>query len=283
MRRFLIGGLAAALFVSAAPFVAAQGGGVARVPFPTRLEEGVTLQAVGRVTAVTPGQAEFTLSTGRVTLRVRADRRLRDNPNVRVGDRVRVQGDMVDNGLVEAEAIYIVDRGRPGGGGPGQGNSDFVNGQIRRFDRDSTEFVLDSSDDRNVRVSFNESTVFVRDGNVARPRDFRVGDTVRVIGRRIDRNEFRARRVVANARAGWVNNAIGEIISINGRTRTLEVDFDGEVWTVQARTAGIFRNNRRLEIDDLRVGQDIRVQGRGAGGRQVGAERIEVVRDQDRD
>jgi hypothetical protein len=89
--------------------------------------------------------------------------------------------------------------------------------------------------------------------------------------------------VVANARAGWVNNAIGEIVAINGRTRTLEVDFDGEVWTVQARAAGIFRNNRRLEIDDLRVGQDIRVQGRGAGGRQVGAERIEVVRDQDRD
>jgi hypothetical protein len=281
MRRFLIGGLTAALLLTAMPFAAAQVGTPGQRPFPTRLEEGVTVQAVGRVTAVSPGQAEFTLVAGRVTLRVRVDRR-RETDNVRVGDRVRVQGDMVDSGLLDADAIYIVDRGRPGGG-PGQGNSDFVNGQIRRFDRDSTEFVLDSSDDRNVRVSFNESTVFVRDGNVARPRDFRVGDTVRVIGRRIDRNEFRARRVVANARAGWVNNAIGEIVAINGRTRTLEVDFDGEVWTVQARAAGIFRNNRRLEIDDHRVGQDIRVQGRGAGGRQVGAERIEVVRDQDRD
>jgi hypothetical protein len=91
-----------------------------------------------------------------------------------------------------------------------------------------------------------------------------------------------ARRVVFGGKAGWTNNAVGEIIGIDGRQKELDVDFEGEVWTVRADKATFRRGGRRVELDDLRLGQDVRVSGSARGGRTVEATGVEVLRDTDR-
>jgi hypothetical protein len=53
------------------------------------------------------------------------------------------------------------------------------------------------------------------------------------------------------------------------------------VWTVKLNTASIRRQGQRMELDDLRLGQDIRVTGATRGPKTVEASLVEVVRNID--
>jgi hypothetical protein len=101
---------------------------------------------------------------------------------------------------------------------------------------------------------------------------------VRVIGRRVG-NEFRARRVVYGGQPGWAEGGIGEIVSLDARDKEAEVDFDGDIWTVRLGNAQIGgRGGQRGDIDDLRLGQDVRVFGTARGAKALDATRIEPAR-----
>jgi hypothetical protein len=276
MRKQALWALAAAAFFAAAPVALAQLPG--RIQTPLLQEEGVEVQAVGHVQSV--GNGFFTLVVRDMTFRVThrgnvgAVGRI-DDRNLRVGDRVRVIGNLADRERIQAEQLQILQRGRPGR----QPNT--VAGTIRRIERNQNLLVVDTNDG-NFRVTWNENTEFVRNSTRSGPAEFRVGDPVRVVGRRDGVGQMIARRVMFGGRPGWTNNSVGEIIGIDGRERELDVDFEGEVWTVRLTNAQIRRVGRRLDINDLRIGQDIRVAGTARGGRTVDASTVDVLREADR-
>jgi hypothetical protein len=141
-------------------------------------------------------------------------------------------------------------------------------------------FLTAAAPDTNLRVTWDEDVEFYRNTTRSGPGEFRVGDRVRVVGRR-QGNEFRARRVVYGGQPGWTDGGIGEIVSLDARDREAEIDFDGEIWTVRLANAVIRRNQQRMDIDDLRLGNDVRVFGTARGQRAIDATRIEFARNID--
>jgi hypothetical protein len=265
------------LFLAAAAALALAAPAGAQVNLPgSPNEEGASIQATGIVQAATQQDA-FTLRVRGMSFRVLyqpgpGQRR----QEVRTGDRVRVNGDLTSADQIRADSVMVLQRGG-GGGGNGPRQSRTVTGTIRRIDRETKEMRVATSDGV-VRVQWNENTEFQRDTTRSGPREFFVGDAVRIVGRRGTDNEMVARRVLFGGRAGWANGGVGEIVGIDARAREIDVDFDGEVWTVRLGSAQLRRRDQRIQIDDLRIGQDVRVSGSGRGTRAVDASIVEVVR-----
>src|SRR5207302_676298 len=116
-----------------------------------------------------------------------------------------------------------------------------------------------------------------REGKECPRREFRIGDTVRVAGRRDGLNSITARRVIYGGPVGWTNGAVGQILSLDKRAHELEVDFDGDVWVVKTNAAVLRLDGRRADLEDLRLDQDVRVFGTGRGSKTVEATNVEVV------
>jgi len=259
---------AAALILTSCEPARAQAGGAAS-------EEGVEVQATGRV--VSPSQDNFTLEVRGMRFRVVHTPALgQRRAEVRQGDRVRVSGSLVSADQIRAETVTMLQRAS------GRRESTVVTGTIRRIDREQKEMRVATSDGV-VRVEWGENTEFVRDTVRSGPREFFVGEAVRVAGRRTAPNEMQARRVVFGGRPGWTTGAVGEIVGIDARSREIDVDFDGEVWTVRLGTAAIRRRDQRIQIDDLRIGEDVRVTGSGRANRTVDGTQVEVLRAGDRE
>jgi len=239
-------------------------------------EDSIQITAVGRVQSELTGNV-FTLQVRNLTYRVSySTRGIANRLDVNRGDRVRVVGEISGEAdRIMADQVTLVDRGR------GPVTSTVVSGTIRSIDRQGgLMFVTAAAPDTNLRVTWGDEAEFYRNSTRSGPAEFRVGDRVRIAGRR-QGNEFRARRVTYGGQPGWTDGGVGEIVSLDSRDKEAEVDFDGEIWTVRLNTATIRRNQQRIEIDDLRLGNDIRVHGTARGQRAIDATRIEIARDVD--
>lgn len=276
--------LAVASVAIAAPSVPAQV--FDRPPLSAGSGDTALINAVGRVIAVS-GNDNFTMEVRRMTFRVNWGQRARfGNTQVRVGDRVRVSGELVEADRIVVDSVDVVQRGGGGDGNGGPGQANVVSGTIRTLDREEQRMVLTTTGGGAVRVSWNEDTEFIRNTVRSGPREFRVGDAVRVVGRREGGNEVVARRVFFGANGGWANNRVGEIVGLDSRAREAEVSFDGQVIVVRLQNATIRRAGRELDLNDLRLGQDVRVAGTARGANAVDATLVEIVRagrDDDRD
>ena len=260
---------ATALFVTV-PSVSAQGIPIPPSGAPRSNNEAVQVAAVGRVQNESgPG---FTLQVRnliyQVTYGARASRTA-----VRRGDRVRVVGEITDMDSIVADTVLVLERGRE------QRSSTVLAGTIRNLDREGQGMTL-TTESGTTRVTWGEDVEFFRNSTRSGPREFRPGDRVRVIGR-MRGTEFNARRVVYGGQAGWVNGGIGEIVGLDARAKEAEVDFDGDIWTVKLGNATIRRQGQRADLDDLRLGQDLRVTGTARGSKTVEATSVEVARNVD--
>lgn len=235
------------------------------------VNEAVQVAAVGRVQSESgPG---FVLQVKNLTYRVTYGPRATNRTEVRRGDRVRVVGEITEADSIVADTVLLLERGRE------QRASTVLAGTIRNLDREGQGMTL-TTDTGTMRVTWGEDVEFFRNTTRSGPREFRPGDRVRVIGRQRG-NEFAARRVVYGGQAGWVNGGIGEIVSLDGRAKEAEVDFDGDIWTVKLNNATIRKQGQRAELDDLRLGQDLRVTGTARGNKTVEATAVEVARNVD--
>jgi uncharacterized protein DUF5666 len=271
MKPYLMGALAAALFVSAAPNALAGGvgapGGAGAAPSN---EDEVRVQVTGRVESVVDRESFDLVSKG-LRFRVASSPRFRaSETEVRRGDRVRVSGELERSDRILAYSVNIVERGRGGRA------SNALTGTIRTLDRTGERFTL-ATPGGNLRVVWDEDTEFIRNSVRSSPREFREGDSVRIIGRRNADGDIEARRVLSGGQAGWTNGGVGEIVSLDSRNQEAEVDFDGEVRTVRLNNAEIRARGRRGDLNDLRLGHDVRVTGTVRGG-NIDASLVELVR-----
>ncbi|MGV3722597.1 MAG: DUF5666 domain-containing protein, partial [Actinomycetota bacterium] len=278
MKHLTIAALAAlTLFPAKGAFAQNLPGGVQR----SNVEDSLQVTAVGRVQSELSSDV-FVLTIGNQTFRVSYSSRVAANrASVNRGDRVRVVGEITEAGRIVADQVQVLGRG-PGSGGPGRPGgpraSTVVTGSIRSIDRQGQLMFLSApAPDTNLRVTWDEDVEFYRNTTRSGPGEFRAGDRVRVVGRR-QGNEFRARRVIYGGQPGWTDGGIGEIVSLDARDREAEIDFDGEIWTVRLGNAVIRRNQQRMDIDDLRLGNDVRVFGTARGQRALDASRIELTR-----
>lgn len=242
-------------------------------------QEGIRLQAYGRVREVVDRDT-FTVTVNNMTFRVFAERgSLPPGQTISRGDTVRIFGDLREQERIHASQVQIVRRGGGGNDGRVSRQSRTVEGAIREIDRQGN-YVVVTVPAGNVRVNIDRDTNFLRDSRQSRLRDFKVGERVRVVGERSGINSIEARRIVFGGRSGWTNNAVGEIVSLDNRNREMEVDFDGEVWTVKVDRAA-FRGPgaSRFSLANLRLGQDVRVTGTASGNRTVNATAVELVRE----
>jgi len=244
-------------------------------------QASIEVTAVGEATSALSGNA-FTLRVRNMTYTVSyTTQGLRNRVEVRRGDTVRVVGEITEANRIMADQVQVLNRGGAGGGigGPSR-QSTVVTGTIRSIDRNGGVMFVNAPPDNNLRVTWGDDVEFYRNTSRSNPREFRQGDQVRIVGRRVG-NEFRARRVLYGGKAGWTDGAIGEVVGLDARDKEAEIDFDGEIWVVRLNNATIRRNNQRVELSDLRLGQDVRVYGTARGNRALDASRVEVVRNSD--
>jgi len=243
-------------------------------------DDGAKVQLFGRVRSAERGS--FVLAVRGMTFHVSAQRReVTSRQDVREGDRVRVFGDMLGGDHIDAEQVQIVERAhveqpaealRPSG----RMSPHTLTGTVREVDLKGRRMVV-AVPAGNLQVDVDEDTNYWRDGAQCHLRDFRVGDTVRVAGKRSAPNAITARKIAYGGPVGWSNGAAGEILSLDKRARELEVDFDGQVCVVKLGSAPIRVDTRRVEMDDLRLDQEVRVFGTARGANTVEASKVEVV------
>ncbi|MFN3651937.1 MAG: DUF5666 domain-containing protein [Armatimonadota bacterium] len=243
-------------------------------------EEGIRVQAYGRVREVVDRDT-FVIAVEGMTFRVFAQRgAVPAGRTISRGDTVRIFGDLKGTERIHANQVQFVrsggrddDRDRPV-----RGQSRTVEGTIREIDRQGN-YIQVTVPAGNVRVTIDRDTTFLRNGTASRLRDFKTGERVRIVGERAGLNAINARRVLFGGRAGWTNNAVGEVVGLDSRNREIDVDFDGEVWTVKVDRANFRGRGQQFGLNDLRLGQDVRVSGSSTGTRTVNATAIELVRD----
>ena len=240
-------------------------------------EDGARVQMLGRVRSA--DRESFTLTVKNMTFRVMADKsEVATRQNIREGDRVRVFGSLIAADRIDATQVQIVERAarEDERDERGRQGSRVITGTVREIQRDGSAMVL-TVPAGNLKVDLDEDTSFVRSGRSSSLREFRVGDPVRIAGRRSGLNAMTARRVIYGGTPGWANGAVGEIVSLDKRTREMEVDFDGEVWMVKLGNAPIQMGGRRVGLDDLRLDQEVRVFGTSRAAKTLEASNLEVV------
>jgi len=233
--------------------------------------EFIVIRTRGRVESIT-SQDRFVISSK--GLRFRVDYRATSGrSNLRVGDQVHISGQLVEQDRITAEELEVTQRGR------GDRSSTVLTGQIRSINRQTGRMSVETPRGP-VSVGYNTDTEWVRNNGRSRLDDFKVGDTVRIVGFEGRENVWRARRVIQGGRAGYATGAVGEIVSLDARNQEMEVDFEGEIWTVRLRGATLRRANRAVQLDDLRLGQDVRINGTArVSERRVDATSVDVLRD----
>lgn len=273
--------------LTAALALALAAGAAARAQFSGGLMNGLgedraEVALLGRVQTLGSLADSFTVQARTLSFRVSYSNRFAGTrPSLRRGDRVRVVGTLLETDRVTADSVVVLGRGdQAGGGAGGAGARSTIAGTIRRIDREARELRVATEKGDTVRVQWDDETDFLRDRVRSGPREFFQGDKVRITGRREGREEMAARRVVYGGAPGWTNGAEGEIVGLNARTREVEVDFDGEVWTIRTTGARLrSREDGQIDFDNLRLGQEIRVQGTARpSSRVVEAQRVDVVR-----
>jgi hypothetical protein len=248
-------------------------------PGPDSAEDGIQVTATGRVQALIAGGG-FTLLSRGMTFRVATERPAAapGRSDVRIGDRVRVLGELGAPDRIAADEVQILQRARGGGAASRE-----IVGTIRRVDLEERRIALSTSAGP-VRIEWDEETEFYRNSARAGARAFREGEQIRVQLRRGGVGENLARRIFMGAgpAAGWSPTAVGEIVGLDARNREMDVDFGGQVVTVRVRSATFRRSGRPVELDDLRLGQDVRIGGSARGDRSIDATQVEIVRGPDR-
>lgn len=233
--------------------------------------EFIVIRTRGRVESISSPDRFVISSKG---LRFRVDyRQTSGRSNLRVGDQVHVSGQLIEQDRITAEELEVTQRGR------GDRSSTVLTGQIRSINRQTGRMSVETPRGP-VAVGYNTDTEWVRNNSRSRLDDFKVGDRVRIVGFEGRENVWRARRVIQGGRAGYTTGGVGEIVGLDARNQEMEVDFEGEIWTVRLRGATLRRANRPVQLDDLRLGQDVRITGTArAGERRVEATSVDVLRD----
>jgi hypothetical protein len=242
-----------------------------------REEDGIKIEIVGRVESLGAGDS-FTMTARRATFRVEAGRGAgvleRAAVRPRVGQRVRVTGELIPPDRIEPERVEILAGGlnRP---------SSVISGTIRNLSLANERMSL-VTPEGTVPVEWDQDTEFYRNRAESDARAFRNGEMVRVVGRRRGEGLVLARRVILGGEAvGWENNAAGEIVALDRRTQEAEIDFDGRVETVDLENASLRRRGQRIDFEDLKLGQDVRVQGTRRPRGPIVATSLDVVRQMD--
>lgn len=234
----------------------------------------VVVRARGRVESMT-GSDRFVLSSK--GMRFRVDYRPKDRRvNFRQGDQVHLRGALTEPDRITASELVVTERGRR------ERVSRTLTGTLSQVNRNTRRLVVDTAG-RKVTVVYNDRTEFFRNSGRGSATDFRVGEAVRIVGAPGADRVVVARRIYSGGRPGFTSGAVGEIVGLDARDQEIDVDFDGEVWTVRLRQATLKRANRRLQIEDLRLGQDVRVNGSARPDRNVDASAVEVLLDPSRD
>jgi len=251
-------------------------------------EDGVRVQVFGRVRSA--DASSFVLVAKNMTSHVQATRRNgTSRQDVREGDRVRVFGDLTAQDRIDAGQVQIVERAAAdeqaaSEGGPRRG----ITGTIKQIDRQANRMML-TVPAGNLRVDLDGDTTYMRSGQPARLSEFRTGESVRVVGERSGVNAITARRVVfgdtqtqtqtQTQTRTWTTGATGEIVSLDNRAKEMEVDFDGDVYTVKVGSAAIRHTDKQpIQFDDLRLEHQVRVYGTVRGTRTIEATKIEAIR-----
>lgn len=246
----------------------------------TQKEDGARIQAVGRVRDVDPQRATFTLRVRDMVFKVsQYIGKVEHNRPLRDGQRVRVFGDLVSQDRIEADKIEIPEGDRNDDRGS---KANTVSGVIRDINIGERRLTVEAALGR-VSVKYDDDTEFYFNDKPSGARQFKPGDTVRVVGRRTGLNSILARRILQGGRAGWVNGGVGEVVALDKRAQEIDVDFDGEVWVVRVNRARIRRGPANIQIDELRIGEDVRVSGTALTGKTVDATTVEVTHGRGRD
>jgi hypothetical protein len=193
-----------------------------------------------------------------------------------------------------------------------------VTGPIRRLNRDSATFLMDSdAGDRDISIQAENATFTGRD---TRPgirfglRDLREGDVVEVYGTWRDRSTIRADRVARTGlisadddrdyssdrdpydsrddrypnanRNAWARDSrtsdglTGTVSGATGNvTRTMKVRALGRTYSVEVpRDTRVYRNGRAVSVHELKDGDRVRIRGDWRGDR-LRADRVDAVTD----
>ena len=275
MKSLSVWAIAALVIVSAAPAALAQRAPETVLPArPNRQREGVDIVAVGRVQSLASADA-LNIAVRGMTFRVTYGAQLRgQRQNLKEGDLVRVTGELLDENRIDAEQIQIVGRGQ---GTPDDDSTGTISGIVLEARR----MTINTGAGRQ-NVIWDQDTQFIRNGVRSSARQFAAGDRVRVEGR-LTGNTIHADKIVqGTGRGGWTNGAVGQITRLDREQDEVSVDFGGETWRVKLADASLRRGGARITANDLRVGQDIRVDGVSAGERVVDAASVAVVDEPDR-
>jgi cytochrome c-type biogenesis protein CcmE len=192
---------------------------------------------------------------------------------MREGDRVRVEGSLIGTKLVEARRVLILSETRDSDLGSGE-----VVGRVTDIDRGRRRFSVEPDRGGTVRVEYDGGTS-VRGLDRDDPSRIREGDSVRVEGRWAARQMLVARRIDVRNRPDegreWRSGDRGRIESVDRRNRRLRVRFDRGTWDVDVRDAEILARGRRLGLDDLRSGDEVRIDGERRD-RAIRARRVQL-------
>jgi cytochrome c-type biogenesis protein CcmE len=241
-------------------------------------QQNPKIKIEGRARNVRDAGRRFVLDTGRERYDVEYPR---GGPgfgynvaNMRDGDRVRVEGSLIGNRLVEARTVVLLNPSNDGNLGSGQ-----VTGRVTDVDRSRRRFSVEPDRGSRVRVEYDSGTS-VQGLDRNDPSRIRDGDIVRVEGRFAARQMLVARRIdVRNQPDGdldWRSGDRGRIESVDRSGRRLRVRFSGATLNVDVRDAEIRGRDRRLNLDALRSGDEVRVDGERRG-QTIRANRVRLL------
>jgi Domain of unknown function (DUF5666) len=248
---------------------------LALLPAGAFLQRGDQIRIEGRVRNVREQGRRFVLETGRDSYDVEYPRGGAgfgfNVANLREGDRLRVEGNLVGTRLVEARKIQVLSRQEDDNLGSGS-----VSGRVSDVDVGRRRFTVQPDRGSSTRVSYDRDTT-VRGLDRNDPSRLRNGDRVRVDGRWAAREMLEARRIEVQDRSGpdsnWRSGDTGRVQSIDRSGRRLRVRFGRETYDVDVRDADIRGGGRRLRPTDLRSGDQVRIFGDLRNG-EIRADRV---------
>ena len=186
-----------------------------------------------------------------------------------------------------------------GGGSPGETMGDELRGTIDRLDLQDQSFLLTPTDmatsspvnrGDSTRIYFDDRTSITYDGRTYRPDDLEVGDEVAVRVSRADgrlfANSMSVLYEVSGARdipnGTRTTQLQGTVQNINAARRTIDIDRGSSrsrVMVLYDANTYVEHNGRRFNPEALQRGDEVNIDVREAGGGQLLADNIQVVRD----
>ncbi|HUP64219.1 MAG TPA: DUF5666 domain-containing protein [Thermoanaerobaculia bacterium] len=204
---------------------------------------------------------------------------------LKIGDRVEVQGTGRAGGVIRAVEVALVGRAVGGllGTTSGIRTADELEGTIRDIRILDSSFILESEDGVRTTIVGTAQTPVIFEGRTYSIRNLEEGDGVRVeVDARLSSGEIRARRIhvlkdsTPDEPTGVrsENYVTGRVSKLDrGNSFTLRADRAGEIRIDTSRAAD--RAGDSFRVNTLQVGDRLRIWGAYTSPRVFRAERIE--------